>query len=79
MEIILATRNPSKADQIRVIFYGSPVSILTLADFKIEGDAIEDGETLQENALKKSLFAYERGGKKYMDHGGRYGFVYRRS
>ena len=60
MNIILSTRNPSKAEQIRAIFQGSPISILTLADAKIEGEAIENVTTLKENALKKALFAHER-------------------
>ncbi len=60
MKIILSTRNPSKAEQIREIFRGSSFPILTLADIGIEGEAVEDGTTLEENALKKALFAHER-------------------
>ena len=60
MNVILSTRNPSKAEQIRAIFDGSSLSILTLNDFGIEGEPMEDGTTLRENALKKALFAYER-------------------
>ena len=60
MKIILATRNPSKAEQIRGLFQGSSLSVLTLTEAGIEGDAVEDGTTLQENALKKALFAWER-------------------
>jgi XTP/dITP diphosphohydrolase len=58
MDIILATRNPSKAEQIREVFRGSEIKVLTLADVSIEGDAIEDGETLEDNALKKAMFAH---------------------
>ncbi len=61
MNIILSTRNPSKAQQIKAIFDGSHVSILTLDDAGIEGEAVEDGATLEENALKKALFAYQKG------------------
>lgn len=60
MNIILATRNPSKAEQIKELFRGLPVSILTLAEAGIEGEAIEDGLMLQENALKKALFAWKQ-------------------
>lgn len=59
MKIILSTRNPSKAEQIKAIFAGSPISILTLSDAGIEGEAVEDGTTLQENALKKALFVHQ--------------------
>lgn len=60
MKVILATRNPSKAEQIRAIFRDLPISILTITDADIKGDAIEDGVTLQENALKKALFVYKQ-------------------
>lgn len=59
MNIILSTRNPSKAEQIKKVFLGSGLNILTLIDVGIDGDATEDGVTLQENALKKALFARE--------------------
>lgn len=61
MKVILSTRNPSKTEQIKAIFVGSPLSIETLTDASIEGDAIEDGETLEENAMKKARFAHEHG------------------
>ncbi|MFA6593897.1 MAG: non-canonical purine NTP pyrophosphatase [Candidatus Buchananbacteria bacterium] len=60
MDIILATRNPSKADQIRAVFSGLPVQILTLDEAGIKGEAVEDGRTLQENALKKARFVHEQ-------------------
>lgn len=56
MEIILATRNVSKAEQIKEVFFGSPVRIKTLSEAGIAGDAAEDGSTLFENALKKARF-----------------------
>jgi XTP/dITP diphosphohydrolase len=59
MKIILSTRNPSKAEQIQAIFKNTNISIITLADANIEGEAVEDGDTLQTNALKKALFARE--------------------
>ena len=59
MDIILATRNSSKAEQIKAIFAGLPISILTLTEAGIEGQAIEDGKTLGENALKKALFVWK--------------------
>lgn len=61
MKIVLSTYNPSKAEQIRAVFTGSGISILTLNDIGVEGEAIEDGTTLKENALKKALFAHQHG------------------
>ena len=58
MKIILSTRNPSKAEQIQALFVDSNVEVLTLADMGIEGEVEEDGSTLEENALKKALFAH---------------------
>lgn len=63
MEIILATRNRSKIDQIKAIFVGLDVEVLSLADVGVEGEAVEDGLTLEENAFKKALFANEKTGK----------------
>ena len=60
MKIVLSTRNPSKAEQIKEIFAGSSVSVVPLNETSIEGEAVEDGKTLQENALKKAMFVSER-------------------
>lgn len=61
MKIILSTGNQSKAEQIRAIFTGLSILVCTLDDEGIEGEAIEDGITLEENALKKALFAHRPG------------------
>lgn len=65
MQIILATRNPSKAEQIKAIFKNLPISILTLSEAGIEGEAFEDGQTLEENSLKKAWYAHERAPGKW--------------
>lgn len=70
MDIILSTRNPSKAEQIRALFAGTPFTVLTLADAGIEGEAVEDGETLEENALKKARFAHKLGSWSMADDTG---------
>lgn len=59
MNIILATRNPSKALQVQELFAGSQLTIQTLEQANIVGEAVEDGLTLEENALKKARFAHE--------------------
>lgn len=60
MKVILSTHNPSKAEQIRALFVGIPLELLTLDDVGIEGEAVEDGNTLEENSLKKARYAWER-------------------
>ena len=64
MEIILATRNPSKADQIKGFFVDSPFTIKTLAEANIIGDIVQDGETLQENSLKKAKYALHNSNRR---------------
>ncbi len=64
MDVILSTRNPSKALQIQELFSGSNIRVRTLDEMQIEGEAVEDGATLEENAFKKAWFAYEKSGKK---------------
>lgn len=60
MQIILATRNPSKALQIQAVFSGSDIQVRSLDDVGIEGEAVEDGTTLEENSFKKAWYAHER-------------------
>lgn len=60
MNVVLSTRNPSKAEQIKAVFAGSPISILTLDEARIEGQGIEDGVTLEENALAKAMFVHQQ-------------------
>lgn len=60
IDIILATKNPSKREQISKIFQGSRFNIVMPEKLGITDEAIEDGNTLQENAMKKALFIRER-------------------
>jgi XTP/dITP diphosphohydrolase len=62
MDIILSTRNPTKASQIQALFEGTAVRVLTLDDTGITGEAVEDGTTLAANSYKKALFANEQTG-----------------
>lgn len=63
MEIILSTRNRSKADQIKALVSGPGVTVLSLADAGVVGEVVEDGATLEENAFKKAEFASAKTGK----------------
>lgn len=60
MNIILSTHNPSKAEQIKAIFIGTNLNVLTLDEVGIAGEGTEDGNTLQENALKKAQYAFDQ-------------------
>jgi XTP/dITP diphosphohydrolase len=53
-EIVLATRNKHKVEEIANILKGCPVKILSLDNFKDVPDVIEDKPTLKGNAVKKA-------------------------
>ena len=54
--LVIATRNPGKTKEIRDLLKGYPVTVKNLADFGPIPEVIEDGETFEENAYKKSSF-----------------------
>lgn len=60
--IILATRNKGKIVEINRLFAGSGVEFAGLGEFPGVPDAVEDGETFEENALKKAKLVYEHTG-----------------
>lgn len=55
MEIVLATRNKKKVEEIRRILNGLDISILTLDDFPQCPEVEEDAETFEGNAIKKAV------------------------
>ena len=54
MEIVLATRNRDKISEIEAILSPLDVRLLTLDGFPDAPEVVEDGETMEQNALKKS-------------------------
>ncbi len=60
MNILLSTHNPTKTEQIKALFAGTPIIVKSLADAGIADEATEDGATLEENASKKARFARAR-------------------
>jgi XTP/dITP diphosphohydrolase len=66
VKIVLATRNKNKVEEIREIlkmYLGdeifSQIELLSSADFQIPEIIEEDGETYEENALKKAREVYK--------------------
>ena len=55
-QIVLATRNPGKISEFRQLLGGFPIEIKSLMDFGPIPEAVEDGETFEENAAKKAQF-----------------------
>ena len=59
-KLLVSTRNQHKLDEIHAIMSGMPVELLSLAAFPLAPEVIEDADTLEGNASKKSeqLFAF---------------------
>jgi XTP/dITP diphosphohydrolase len=54
LKIVLATRNVDKVREIKDALRGLAIEILTLENFPDVPEIVEDGMTIQENALKKA-------------------------
>ena len=67
MELILASRNKKKIQEVEAILatHFEDVRILSLDDVGYVGDIEEDGTTFEENALIKARTAVEAGGGNY--------------
>ena len=61
-KIVIATKNLDKLRELEIAFDGLPVEILSLADIDEFPDAIEDGNTFEENAEIKARFFREKTG-----------------
>jgi XTP/dITP diphosphohydrolase len=57
--VVVATRNEHKAGEIRSMLAGLPVTVKDLRDFPDCPEVDEDGETLEDNALKKARVAHQ--------------------
>ncbi len=55
MEIVLATRNNKKIEEIKRITAGLPITIFSLDNFPDCPETVEDKETFEGNALKKAI------------------------
>lgn len=73
MRIILSTRNRTKIEQTREALAGLDITILTLDEAGIRGEAAQSGSSLAENASQKARFAWARcGGWTVADDTGLY-------
>ncbi|HHL39754.1 MAG TPA: XTP/dITP diphosphatase [Deltaproteobacteria bacterium] len=62
MKLVIATRNPGKAREIKAILSDADLTVLTLDDFPGLELPPEDGATFEENALIKARHVAERTG-----------------
>ncbi len=65
-QIIVATRNPSKLEQIGLLLKNVPLPLISMASAGIEGEAVEDGITLGENASKKARYVHAQMNDSYV-------------
>lgn len=57
-KILIASNNSHKISEIKSVLYHSNLKLLSLKDFGIAVDVVEDGNTLKENAFKKAKEVY---------------------
>jgi XTP/dITP diphosphohydrolase len=55
MKLVIATRNRHKLDEIHAIFNFQNLEVCSAFDFPEIPDVVEDGETLEANAIKKAV------------------------
>ena len=63
MEIVLATHNKKKVEEIRRITADLPITILSLDNFPNCPETVEDKDTFEGNAIKKAVEACRCSGK----------------
>lgn len=54
-EIVIATRNKKKVEEIKRVLEGIPVTLYTLDDFPGCPEVVEDADTFEGNAVKKAV------------------------
>ena len=55
MELVVATKNKKKLEEIKEILKGRNLKILSLADYPHAPRIMENGKTFRDNALKKAI------------------------
>jgi len=58
-KLILASNNQKKIKEIKEILQREDIEVLSLKDINLNIDVVEDGNTFEENALKKSREIYK--------------------
>lgn len=59
-KFLFGTHNPSKIERMKAIVKNLPIEIVGLKDFCIMEEAIEDGNNVVENAVKKAAFYFRK-------------------
>ncbi|WP_096440666.1 XTP/dITP diphosphatase [Alteribacter populi] len=53
-EVIIATKNPGKVKEFQAFFEKRSIQVTSLLDVEELDDVVEDGETFEDNAIKKA-------------------------
>ncbi len=61
-QLLIATNNPHKVQEIQAILGDLPIKLLSAADLGLNLSVVEDGSTYFENALKKARAFFEATG-----------------
>ncbi len=61
MKLLLATQNPNKVIELKRLSHNQ-LDVVSLSDLNIEEDVEETGQTFEENARLKALWAYHKTG-----------------
>jgi len=63
MKIIFATHNPGKVKEVGALLAGLNIEVVSAEEAGVIEEAVEDGKTFEENALKKARFVAEKTGE----------------
>ncbi len=62
VRLVLATRNPDKVSELSQMLAGVSIELLSCRDFPELPEVVEDGETLEDNAIRKATAVCEATG-----------------
>jgi len=60
MKIIFATGNSGKIIEMKKILSDLEIDVVSMREVGVAGEAVEDAETFEENALKKARFVHQQ-------------------
>lgn len=63
MRLVFATHNTGKLAEMRELLNGIDIEVLSAEEACVHEEPVEDGETFEENALKKARFVAEKTGE----------------
>jgi len=59
MKLLIASHNPAKVEEYKHYLSDLPLELISLSDLNIKEEALENGKTFKENAVKKAKFHHK--------------------